>query len=322
MKQLACLCSSRILVLAATISGVLQMAPSVASRFGALLLKGRQRLVRPTAFVQQAKSRHRSLQFEPIVHSLPRTGHLSSRPLLSTEQSLPAGFRLYHSSPLQNRGNRKKDDDDDDTIFDKATKLAKNFLPSTWFQSDEEKKAEQERKRVQKAVKSEIKQLFKDAPLGLRMLGGMIGPILGGLASNLAETAATQQELVDVVYRRAVANIMNDGAVVDALGNGIDVGRPFSQSSSSSSINGATTMRVELAFEVSGSRRRGVGRVVSTGKGSDDVTLQLLEVQVDGRVIPVSTSRVSSSSKRATYLSSNDDSVIEAEIIEKDTKSK
>jgi Cytochrome oxidase complex assembly protein 1 len=228
-------------------------------------------------------------------------------------------FRLYHSSPL--RKNNRNNNSDEDSFLDKAKNLAKSFLPTKWFQSQEEKEAEAERKRVKKAVKSEIKQLFKDAPLPLRMLGGMVGPILGGLASNLAEAAATQQELSEVVYQRAVANIQADGAVSDAMGDPVIVGRPFSQSSSSSSINGATTTRVELAFEVSGSRRRGVGRVVSSGKGSD-AQLQVLEVQVNGKVISVSTSRKPSAKSRYPSSPSNDDNVIEAEIVGKDTKSK
>jgi Cytochrome oxidase complex assembly protein 1 len=228
-------------------------------------------------------------------------------------------FRLYHSSPL--RKNNRNSNSDDDSFLDKVKSLAKSFLPTKWFQSKEEKEAEAERKKVKKAVKSEITQLFKDAPLPLRMLGGMVGPLLGGLASTLAEAAATQQELSEVVYQRAVVNIQADRAVSDAMGDPVIVGRPFSQSSSSSSINGATTTRVELAFEVSGSRRRGVGKVVSSGKGSD-VELQMLEVQVNGKVIPVSTTRKSSAKSRYPSSASKDDNVIEAEIVRKDKKSK
>lgn len=218
--------------------------------------------------------------------------------------------RLYHSSPLRKR------DDEEGRFLNKVKNAAKKFLPAQWFQSDEEKRAVAERKRVEKAVKSEIQQVFKDAPLPLRVLGGMVSPLLGGMLSNLAETAASQQELIDVAYQKAVACITADAAVEEALGAPVTVDRPFSQSSSTSSNNGDTSTRVELAFPVSGSRRQGVGRLVSAGKGINS-NLQLLEVQINGRVISVSTTP---SSKKAKFGIGNDDNIIEAEIIEKDVK--
>lgn len=238
--------------------------------------------------------------------------------------------RLYHSSPLSNRNDN---DDENQGFLAKAKNVAKKFLPAKWFRSDEEKRADAERERVKTAVKSEIQQVFKDAPLPLRVLGGMIGPLLGGMLSNLAETAASQEELVEAAFRQAVACVSADAAVAEALSGGgpVTVGRPFAQASSSSSINGETTTRVELSFPVAGSRTQGVGRLVATSKGggggggggiTSPPALQLLEVQVNGRVIPVST--MTPSKNRAKYASSKnrDDNIIEAEIIEKDTKLK
>jgi len=139
--------------------------------------------------------------------------------------------------------------------------------------------------------------------------------------SGLAETAAEQQDLVASVLLQAEACLRADAAVASALGSTISVGSPFQQSSSSTSINGQTTVRVELALPVGGSRADGVARVVASGRNKEEATLQLLEVQVNGRVIPVSTTAVrrSSSSSRFTSSSSSktgDDDIIEAEIIE------
>ena len=156
--------------------------------------------------------------------------------------------------------------------------------------SEEEKRREKERELVQQEVKGSLQQVFKDAPLPIRMLGGAIAPLLSGLMSGLAESAAEQQDLVASVLLKAEACLRADAAVASALGGeAISVGSPFQQSSSSTSINGQTTVRVELALPVGGSRADGVARVVASGRNQEEATLQLLEVQVNGRVIPVST---------------------------------
>ena len=237
--------------------------------------------------------------------------------------SIVSSTRLYHSSPQRNFfGNQKKKDDDG--ILGSLKSVAKKFLPSSWFQSDEERRQKMELKRVQKEVKSEIQQLFKDAPLPIRMMTNMIAPIFGGLMSSLAETAASQQSMVDVVYDQAVRSIQFDSSVRQALGDTITVGRPFSQSSSSSSINGVTTSRVELAFAVSGARGEGIGRLVASGSGNQNPTIQALEVQANGRSIDVNTIASSSSQRTNPYSSgagyNGDDNIIDAEIIEKEVE--
>jgi Cytochrome oxidase complex assembly protein 1 len=238
--------------------------------------------------------------------------------------------RLYHSSPQRNFF-RKDDNNNKDTdtsssssrgILGQVKNIAKKVLPSSWFQSDEERRQIVEKKRVQNEITSEIKQIFKDAPLPIRMLTNMIGPVFSGVMSSLAETAASQQSMVDMALDQAARLIQNDVSVQQVLGDTISVGRPFSQSSSSSSINGATTTRVELAFPVSGRRGEGIGRLVASRNGNGDPNIQRLEVQSNERLIVVDTvlSSLSSSNQYSSNIGNHgDDNIIDAEIIEKDT---
>jgi hypothetical protein len=247
-----------------------------------------------------------------------------SRPSISTRT------RLYHSSPQRNffrkgdDNNSNKNDKESFDILGQVKKVAQKFLPSTWFQSEEEKRQIAEQKRIQSDIQTGIKQIFKDAPLPIRMVSNMISPIFGSMMSALAETAASQQDMVEVVYDQAVRSIQMDSAVQTILGDRVTVGRPFSQSSSSSSINGATTTRIELGFPVSGQLGVGIGRLVAAGSGNSNPVIQKLEVEADGNVIDIN-ARMSSSSQRTKSYTPNssfqgDSNIIDAEIIEKDTK--
>lgn len=264
-----------------------------------------------------------------VQRCLPFSDHIPTRAIMERTSVVPVkgmvkfspvveSSRLYHSSPQRNFfSNQNKPNDDDKSFLGQVKSVAKKFLPASWFQSEEEKRQKSEMKRVEKEIKSEIQQVFKDFPLPIRMMGNMIAPIFGGLMSSLAETAASQQTMVDVVYDQAVRSIQSNAYVRQELGDTITVGRPFSQSSSTSSINGVTTSHVELAFAVSGSRGEGVGRLQASGSGTKNPTIQFLEVQANGRRIDVNT--ISSASPRTGQFSSGyngDDNIIDAEIIE------
>jgi hypothetical protein len=248
-------------------------------------------------------------------NQLPRV----SSPSLVTEKCT----RLYHSSPQRdffNRNNNPKDDEEPG-ILGQAKKLAKKFLPSTWFQSEEERRQIVEQKQRQKEIQTGIQQIFKDAPLPIRMVSNMIGPIFGTMMSSLAETAASQQSLIDIVYDQGVQAIRTDPVVQGILGDSITVGRPFSQSSSSSSINGVTSTRIELAFPVSGRLGNGVGRLSASG-GANNPIIDRLVVQANGREVDV---RVGASSFNQRLKSDipnvmDKSNIIDAEIIEKETK--
>jgi Cytochrome oxidase complex assembly protein 1 len=241
--------------------------------------------------------------------------------------TIPTRTRLYHSSPQRNlfrKDDNNKNDNESSSILGQVKKIAQKFLPSTWFRTEEEKREIAEQKRIQSDIQTGIQQIFKDAPLPIRMVSNMIGPIFSSMMSSIAETAASQQSMVDIVYDQAVQSIQTDPAVQMVLGDRITVGRPFSQSSSSSSINGATTIRIELAFPISGRLGEGIGRLVASASGNNNPIVQTLEVQANGNVIDINT-RISSSSQRLKSYAPNssykgDSNIIDAEIIEKDTK--
>lgn len=226
----------------------------------------------------------------------------------------PNSTRLYSS---------KKSDDNG--FLAKIGNAVKSILPSSWFQSEEEKKAAIQRQRVRDEVSGGITEFLKDAPLPIRMFGKMMSPLMSNVMSSLAETMAEQQETMDSIMSDARKFILNDDAVVKLLGEPISIAAPFSQSSSTTSINGQSQTRIELAFEVSGTRGSGVARLSATNAGVQQILLQAM-----GRTIPVNlSSRFSRSngptkfsSGRGSRIGEEDENIIEAEIIEKDTKYK
>jgi hypothetical protein len=200
-------------------------------------------------------------------------------------------------------------------------KVAKKLLPMSWLQSEEEKTTAIERQRVQDEFKGGIKELLKDAPLPIKMAGRIIAPLLTNVMSGLAETMAEQQKEIESVLSDTKAYLLADLKVAELVGDGpIQVGKPFSQSSSSSSIDGLTTTRIELAFPVEGSMQSGVAKATSAnGK------LQQLVLQVEGRTISVRLPYEIPKPLAFHKASRGSDDIIEAEIIEaeiieKDTK--
>jgi hypothetical protein len=206
--------------------------------------------------------------------------------------------RLYHASAKKEEG-----------FLEKVKDAAKSILPKKWFQSDKERKAELARRQVQDEISGGLKEILKDAPFPIRVLGGLMGKAMSSAMSSIAETMAETQQQIDSLMLDANRYLLSDDAVAQALGVPIQVGSPFSQSSSTS---GKTISRIELGFPVSGSRGSGVARLVSSGEG-----IQELSLQVGGRVIQVS---LSGKSRRQSFSSGGDDNIIEAEIVEKKPK--
>lgn len=204
--------------------------------------------------------------------------------------------------------------------MDSIGKTAKSFLPKKWFGSQEEKAQLARKKEVKDQVKGSMEELLKDAPLGVRMMGKMVAPLMGNLASTMAEGFAEQQRTTETLLEDAQRYIMNDPNVVNAMGTPIQLGAPFSQSSSmSSNVNGQTQSRVELALNIAGSKRSGIARILATNEG-----IAQLIVESGGKVFNVSlqSKRGPSSSKRkfgGSSTAAGDDNIIEAEIIDKDT---
>jgi hypothetical protein len=275
---------------------------------------------------------YRSPLFRVLPSPAPKPAAASTAVVLPADGSTcSSSTRLYHSSPLRNNNSNKNGGGGG--FLSKLKNVTKKVLPAKWFESDRERELREQKQMVTDAVRSDLKQVFRGAPLPIRMLGGMIGPLLGNMLSELSDVAAAQQQSVETVYQTALACLQTDPAVVEALGGGGSIqGRGIvSQSSSSSSINGETTQRIELAFRVSNG---GMAHAVASSTGGSDGFLNLRSLQLQlqsGRVLDVRTvpgsgrggatassfPRSSGTSGRSEY---KDDNIIEAEIIEKDTK--
>ena len=260
----------------------------------------------------------------PPLYSPHHPNHLLSTRSLTTSttpfslsNTAPRNIKRSTGSRLHYSSRNKKDEDQG--ILAKIGKTVKSFLPTKWFGSDEEKRELARREEMKQEMSSSIDQMFKDAPLGIRMMGKMISPLMSGVASSLAETMAEQRRTTESLMEDARGYLMGDPAVISLLGEPIRVGSPFSQSSSTTSINGKTQTRIELGMPVTGSRGSGVARLLATQEG-----ISQLQVEAGGRAINVSLVKRggggwSGGSSKKGY-SSSDDNIIEAEIIEKKSK--
>jgi hypothetical protein len=199
----------------------------------------------------------------------------------------------------------------------------KSLLPASWFRSEEEKRAALERRRVEREISGGLSELLRDAPLPVRMVGSLVQPVISAVMGGLAEAAAEQRGAVSALLGEAQRCLEGDDRVSRVLGGGgggsrsapLRVSPPFSQSSSTVSVNGQTTSRVELAFEVHGAEQSGVVRLSAANGKIGRLVLQA----ADGRVVEVGTAP---QPRRRSSILGNEGggdggNVIEAEIIEK-----
>ena len=204
-------------------------------------------------------------------------------------------------------------------------KVAKSILPKSWTQSEEERRMELRRKEVRDEVSGGLQSLLKDAPFPVRMMGSMMAPLVSGMASSLAETMKDQQEQMQQLLDDARGYIVADPLAVEQLGGDpIVVQPPFSQSSSTSSINGKTTTQIQASFPVQGRAQQGIATMTASQSG-----IQQLTLQVGGRNMNIQLSRKGSfgsgaSSSTSSSSSSglgrnriNNDDIIDAEFVEK-----
>lgn len=240
-----------------------------------------------------------------LVVTAPTTTFLTSRPSNHNNHHR-VDTRLYSS-----RNNK-----DNAGILSKIGSKVKRVLPTKWFGSKEEKKAQLVKKEATAQVTAGIQEMLKDAPPGIRMMGKMIAPLVGKFASTMAATMKDQQEKMQVIMEDTQRYCVNDDAVTSVLGVPIQIGAPMSQSSSTVSINGKTQARIELGIPVSGPMGSGMARVMASQDG-----ISQLQVEAGGRVINVnlsgsSSKRRSTSKGKFSSSGSGKDNIIEAEIIE------
>jgi len=188
------------------------------------------------------------------------------------------------------------------------------------------------KEQTKQDVSSSIETMLKDAPLGVRMMGKMVKPLISSIVGNLAQAMEEQTQSMNEVLDNARDLIVRDGRAIEFLGEPIEVGSPFSQSSSSVSVNGKTSSSIQASVEVRGSRGNGVATISAT-----DGQIQTLNLNVAGRNIPIDTipsasadswtsspppsqSFAGSKSKRSDGLGKNsrgDDNIIDVEFVDK-----
>lgn len=244
-------------------------------------------------------------------------------------RQLPSQRVLYHHHPHHHQSTRlffsQHNKDEDVEAFKKSVvNLArkgidklKGILP--FGKSEEEKRDAMLKKERKQEITGGIQSMLKDMPLPIRMAGRMIAPLLGNMANQIAEQSKQAQDMLEEARMR----MANDAALTQTLGEPLQVGQPFSQSSSTTVINGKSSARMRASFQVAGPRGSGIATMESY-----DGEISTLVVNVNGRNLEVGSSRVGgygavgglvygkSSSSSAASRKKNDN-IIEAEIIEK-----
>mmetsp|Transcript_56435 Transcript_56435/g.83896 ORF Transcript_56435/g.83896 Transcript_56435/m.83896 type:complete len:161 (+) Transcript_56435:604-1086(+) len=110
-------------------------------------------------------------------------------------------------------------------------------------------------------------------------MGKAIAPLLSNMAETFAEQASAVQDLLSDAERL----LRQSEDVYNVIGDGMQLGMPFSQSSSTSVINGVSTSNIQASFPISGS----YGQGVATLQGSQEYGISYLGVNVNGRTISV-----------------------------------
>ena len=196
-------------------------------------------------------------------------------------------------------------------------------MPTKWFGTKEEKEALERKQLVKSRVQGELDQMLKGAPLPIKMFAKYVAaPMMGKIASTVAEAGRQQQETMEAILDEARELLLNDSEIVGLLGTPIQIGMPFSQMSSTTVINGRRQMRSEFSVEISGPIGNGVSRIVASNEGIGQLLFEsngkMYNVDLSSRGRMKSASPKKNSGK---YSGGNDDdNIIEAEIIDKETK--
>ncbi|VEU44706.1 unnamed protein product [Pseudo-nitzschia multistriata] len=247
--------------------------------------------------------------------------------------------RLYSSFRTRKRFQKEKEHEDarkEIFGFRRALRgVARKILPTKWFGTAKEKEALERKQQVKNRVQSELDQMLKGAPLPFRMLGKLVAaPLMSKVASTVAEASYQQAETMEAILDETRSYLINDPTTVDLIGTPIQIGQPHSQRSGTTIINGKRQMRMEFTTEISGPKGSAISRVSATNEGIG----QLL-VEGNSRVYQVDISSKAKSSSRfgrssssspprsnggnssfgGTKGNTDDDNIIEAEIIEKKT---
>lgn len=125
----------------------------------------------------------------------------------------------------------------------------------------------------------QVDQILKDAPLPVKILGGMLKPLVGAFEGMIRESAADADDLLFEAGRRLR---------LDPRTKDLSLGSVFSSASSSSSINGVVQKQVSLQCQVMSQNGAVQGSALLNGstQATGKFGLSALRVQLnDGRVI-------------------------------------
>lgn len=191
-------------------------------------------------------------------------------------------------------------------LIKKGVGKIKSLVP--FGKSEEQKRAEIMKRERKEEITGGINSMLRDMPLPIRMMGRMVSPLLARAAEEIAEQTKEAQEMLEEARMRLV----NDPILADKLGEPLQVGQPFSQSSSTTVINGQSSARVQAMFEVAGPRGGGIATMES-----NNGEIISLAVNVNGRNISVGSSRGGNAYSKSSSSSKKGGNIIEAEIIDK-----
>ena len=224
----------------------------------------------------------------------------------------------------QTRLYSSKNNDNEGGFFGALTKAAKSVLPKSWTQSDDEYKIQLQKKEVLNEINGGLDQMLKGAPLPIRMVGKIIAPLMSSVLSTVASELGEQQQRMKDLLDDAQTYLVADPDASQALGESIRVQQPFSQSSSSTNINGKSTSTIQAVFYVTGSKAQGTAQLTANLGG-----ISRLVLEVGGRQMEVSLTK----GKMANFQENssmfgtkgknriNQNNIIDVEFVEKREKS-
>eukprot|EP00613_Pedinella_sp_CCMP2098_P078827 CAMPEP_0171948218 /NCGR_PEP_ID=MMETSP0993-20121228/65103_1 /TAXON_ID=483369 /ORGANISM="non described non described, Strain CCMP2098" /LENGTH=251 /DNA_ID=CAMNT_0012592233 /DNA_START=49 /DNA_END=804 /DNA_ORIENTATION=- len=165
-------------------------------------------------------------------------------------------------------------------------------------------------KRKDKKPKSELEQLVDTQFKNSGPLGMLMGGAVKGLAKVVAKGFEESQQDVAKVADMTERLLRMDGEVGVVLGGDVRVGAPFSQGTSSSSINGITTKNLQVAMPVQGTNIQGIVSVQASQAGAGELALGAVFVEAGGRRIEVGPSGRSSSNGDSSSSANEDRKIV------------
>ena len=96
-----------------------------------------------------------------------------------------------------------------------------------------------DKKKEESALTTGMDALLKDAPLPVKILGGMMKPVVAAMGNAIQESQAQG----DLLLQEAGSALRADSRVTSILGTDVEIGAAFS--TSSSNMNGASTIMLQ-----------------------------------------------------------------------------